>query len=124
MQDYPIEISVKVQYMEEQSLPDEDRYVFAYTIRIDNKSEAMVKLLSRHWLITDAEGKVQEVRGSGVIGQQPSLAPGESFSYTSGAILETPVGSMYGSYQMKAENGELFDAEIIPFSLAKPDLIH
>jgi len=123
-QKYNIAVNVRVQYIKEQSLPQDKRFVFAYTINILNKGSEEVKLLSRHWLITDADGKVQEVRGPGVVGQHPQLKPGEDFTYTSGAVLETPVGSMQGSYQMKAHDGTLFDAEINPFSLADPELLH
>ncbi len=121
---YHISVSVMARYIPEQSDPDNQRYVFAYTINILNKGTIRAKLLSRHWLITDADGKVQEVRGPGVVGEHPDLAPGESFTYTSGAIIETPVGSMQGSYQMQAADGVLFDAEISPFSLSDPSLLH
>jgi ApaG protein len=121
---YNIAVNVSVQYIKEQSLPANDRYVFAYTINILNRGTVAVKLLSRHWLITDAEGKVQEVRGSGVVGEHPDLKPGEDFTYTSGAIIETPVGSMQGSYQMQAGDGTTFDAEIAAFSLAQPNILH
>jgi len=121
---YNIAVNVSVQYIKEQSLPEEHRYVFAYTINILNKGNIGVKLISRHWLITDAEGKVQEVRGSGVVGEHPKLKPSEDYTYSSGAIIETPVGSMQGSYQMQAEDGTLFDAEIAAFSLAQPNILH
>jgi len=119
-----IEIGVKTRYVADESEPDSLRYVFAYTITITNNSEEPAKLLRRHWIITDANGKVQEVKGDGVIGKQPDLLPGEHFTYTSGAVLETPVGSMEGSYQMKANNGDLFDAPIDAFSLHKPQMLH
>ncbi len=121
---YNIAVNVSVQYIKEQSLPESNRYVFAYTINILNRGNVAVKLLSRHWLITDAEGKVQEVRGPGVVGEHPDLKPGEDFTYTSGAIIETPVGSMQGSYQMQAVDGTSFDAEIAAFSLAQPNILH
>lgn len=121
---YDIAVNVRVQYIKEQSIPENNRYVFAYTINILNKGDVEVKLVSRHWLITDAEGKSQEVRGSGVVGQNPELKPGEDFTYTSGTVIETPVGSMQGSYQMEAVDGTLFDAEIGAFSLANPALLH
>ncbi len=121
---YKIAVNVSVQYIKEQSVPENSQFVFAYTINILNRGTIDVKLLSRHWLITDAEGKVQEVRGPGVVGKHPDLKPGEDFTYTSGAIIETPVGSMQGSYQMQAEDGILFDAEIAPFSLAQPNILH
>ena len=121
---YDVSVNVSVKYIKEQSVPDDKRYVFAYTINILNNGNIRVKLLSRHWLITDADGKVQEVRGPGVVGKHPDLKPGEDFTYTSGTVIETPVGSMQGSYQMEASDGTVFDAEISPFSLANPDLIH
>ena len=110
--DFEISIEVATDYVGDQSEPDVGRYVFAYTITISNKGNVPAKLLSRHWLITDANGKVQEVRGDGVVGEQPHLNPGEKFRYSSGAVLETPVGAMQGSYRMKADNGISFDAPI------------
>lgn len=107
-----------------ESNPDSNRYVFAYTITIENRGDVGARLLSRHWLITDAEGHRQEVRGEGVVGEQPYLGPGERFRYTSGAILETPVGAMEGSYQMQADDGTAFEAPVPPFSLAMPGLKH
>ena len=98
--------------------------MFAYTIRISNAGPEPVRLLQRHWIITDANGQVQEVRGEGVVGEQPRLAPGQAFEYTSGAVLATPVGSMRGSYQMIDENGEKFDATIPPFTLSVPRMIN
>jgi len=121
---YNIAIDVSVQYVSEQSNPDQNRYVFAYTINILNKGTIDAQLLSRHWLITDAEGKTQEVRGPGVVGEHPHLKPGDDFTYTSGTVIETPVGSMQGSYQMKAGDGTVFNAEIDPFSLAQPNILH
>jgi len=121
---YDIAIDVSVQYVSEQSNPEQKRYVFAYTINILNKGNIDAQLLSRHWLITDAEGKTQEVRGPGVVGEHPHLKPGDDFTYTSGTVIETPVGSMQGSYQMKAGDGTLFNAEIEPFSLAQPNMLH
>lgn len=121
---YHIDIKISVQYIEAQSVPEKNQFVFAYTINILNRGILSAKLLSRHWLITNAEGKVQEVRGSGVVGENPRLKPGDDFAYTSGVILETPVGSMQGSYQMEAEDGMLFDVEIAPFSLAQPNILH
>lgn len=120
------EISIKVatDYVDDQSEPDVDRYVFAYTITIANQGNVPAKLLSRHWVITDANGKIQEVSGDGVVGEQPHLNPGEKFSYSSGAVLETPVGAMQGSYRMEADNGTSFDAPIPPFTLAVPGLLH
>ena len=119
------EIGIKVDtaYVDEQSRPDDDRYVFAYTITIRNNGEHAATLRSRHWIITDANGKVQEVHGDGVVGEQPFLRPGEEFRYSSGAILETPVGAMQGMYTMEAEDGGNFDAPIAPFTLAVPGLL-
>ena len=119
-----ITIDVDTRYLEDQSDPEERRFVFAYTITIRNRGAVPAKLLTRHWYITDANGKVQEVRGEGVVGEQPHLMPGQGFRYTSGAVLETPVGSMHGSYQMLADNGERFDAKIPAFTLAIPGTIH
>ncbi len=122
---YNIEISVQSQYLDTQSTPENNRYVFAYNVTIINKGKVPARLLSRHWVITDAEGKVQEVRGSGVIGEHPYLKPGENFNYSSGSIIETPIGSMHGSYQMRADDGTEFDAEINPFSLhSNPQSLH
>lgn len=122
--EYRIQINVETAYIEGQSTPEQNRYVFAYTITIRNSGSVAAKLLTRHWLITDANGKVQEVRGEGVVGEQPHLRPGESFQYTSGTMIETPVGSMRGSYQMLADDGTRFDAEIRPFSLSVPRTLH
>jgi ApaG protein len=119
-----ISVSVETSYIADQSDPDGRRYVFAYTITIRNEGNEPARLLRRHWIITDANGKVQEVRGDGVVGEQPYLAPGEGFRYTSGAVLETPVGTMQGSYQMVDDDGESFDAPIAPFRLAVPGLLH
>jgi len=119
-----ISIEVATDYVDDQSEPDVDRYVFAYTITIANQGNVPAKLLSRHWVITDANGKIQEVSGDGVVGEQPHLNPGEKFSYSSGAVLETPVGAMQGSYRMEADNGTSFDAPIPPFTLAVPGLLH
>jgi ApaG protein len=121
---YRIKVDAIAQYVAEQSDPEEDRYVFAYRIVISNYGTLPAQLLSRHWIITDGEGKVQEVKGSGVVGEQPNLGPGESFEYTSGSVLETPVGTMHGSYQMVAADGHRFDAEIPPFSLAMPSMLN
>ena len=119
-----ISIEVATDYVDEQSEPEDDRYVFAYTITIANRGDVPAKLLSRHWVITDANGKVQEVSGDGVVGEQPHLNPGESFRYSSGAVLETPVGAMQGNYRMEADNGTSFDAPIPPFTLAVPGVLH
>ena len=119
-----IRIQVRTDYVDEQSEPESDRYVFAYTITISNSGNVAAKLLSRHWVITDANGKVQEVSGDGVVGEQPHLQPGEEFRYSSGAVLETPVGSMQGLYRMRADDGVGFDAPIAPFTLAVPGMLH
>jgi ApaG protein len=113
-------VDVKTNYVESQSAPEQNLFVFVYSIRIRNTGSTAARLLNRHWIITDANGKVQEVVGEGVVGEQPLLQPGEDFQYTSGTTLETPVGSMQGSYQMRAENGDHFDAPIAPFTLAIP----
>lgn len=121
---YAIQVSVETEYLADQSAPDEQRYAFAYTITIQNAGDIPAKLLTRHWLITDAEGNVQEVRGDGVVGEKPHIKPGKGFRYTSGAVLDTPVGTMHGSYQMLADDGTRFDAEIAPFRLAVPGVLH
>jgi len=120
----PIAIDVETAYLAEQSEPRENRYVFAYTITIRNQGSTPARLVTRHWLITDANGKVQEVRGDGVVGEQPYLKPGQGFRYSSGAVLETPVGSMHGSYQMRRDDGMQFDAPIRPFRLAIPGVLN
>jgi ApaG protein len=119
-----ISIDVETTYLDDQSEPREQRYVFAYTITIRNEGEVPAKLMTRHWIITDANGRVQEVRGDGVVGEQPYLKPGQGFRYSSGAVLETPVGTMQGSYQMIADDGAQFDAPIPAFRLAKPGMLH
>jgi len=119
-----IRIEVVSNYLEDQSSPPEGRFVFAYTITIRNEGVVPARLLTRHWVITDANGKVQEVVGEGVVGEQPHLLPGQGFKYSSGAILETPVGAMQGSYRMVADDGEHFDAPIAPFTLAMPGLLN
>lgn len=119
-----IKIDVLTEYIDSQSDPDERRYAFAYTITILNEGAVSAKLISRHWIITDSDGKVQEVRGKGVVGEQPLLEPGQGFRYSSGAIIETPIGTMQGSYQMQAEDGVEFDAPIAAFRLAKPGMLH
>lgn len=119
-----IEVDVETTYIEEQSSPDLNRYVFAYTITIRNEGDAAAKLLTRHWIINDANGNVQEVHGEGVVGEQPYLKPGESFQYTSGTVIETPVGSMEGSYQMLSEDGKPFNAAIPAFTLSLPNKLH
>lgn len=121
---YRIDIKVETQYIPEQSQPEYQRYFFAYTITIKNTGKIAAQLLSRKWLITDANGKIQEVQGKGVVGEQPYLKPGEHFCYTSGAMLETPVGSMQGSYQMRADDNTFFDAPIPIFTLAWKAVLH
>jgi ApaG protein len=110
--------------VEEHSEPDEDRYVFAYTVTLVNRGSVSAKLVSRHWTITDAEDHIEEVEGEGVVGEQPTLKPGEGFRYTSGAVIETPVGTMHGSYQMVAEDGQAFEANIPRFVLSAPRTLH
>ena len=119
-----IEVGVQTTYIDDQSDPDADRYVFAYTITISNTGKTPAKLINRHWLITDSNGKVQEVRGEGVVGEQPHLKPGEVFRYTSGTVLETPVGTMEGEYEMLADDGREFKAPIDRFSLSVPRVLH
>ena len=121
---YRIEIKPVPQFIPEQSDPDDSRYVFAYTITISNLGELPAQLVARHWIITDANNEVQEVRGLGVIGNQPLLKPGESFEYSSGCSLATPVGTMKGTYQMVGEDGTRFEAEIPEFVLAIPRVLH
>jgi ApaG protein len=119
-----IQVDVRTHYIEEQSSPEHNRYVFAYTVTIQNQGSRPAKLLTRHWVITDANGNVQEVHGEGVVGEQPYLQPGESFEYTSGTVLETPFGTMEGSYQMITDDSTPFDAEIPAFTLSLPHTLH
>ena len=119
-----IDVTVRCEYRADSSEPAASRYAFAYHITISNRSNEHAQLISRHWIITDAHDTVQEVRGLGVVGKQPLLKPGESFQYTSGSALSTPVGTMKGSYQMVAEDGTHFDAEIPEFTLAMPRVLH
>jgi ApaG protein len=119
-----IHITVTPRYLQEQSVPESNQFVFAYTVHMENRGEVAARLLTRHWIITDAEGKTEEVRGPGVVGEHPHLQPGDSYEYTSGAILKTPVGSMMGSYQMRDDNGELFDATIPVFTLSAEVVFH
>ncbi len=121
---HAIRVDVETNFVDEQSDPRERRFVFAYTITIRNEGQVPARLLTRHWIITDANGKVQEVRGDGVVGEQPYLKPGQGFRYSSGAIIETPVGAMQGSYQMVGDDGQHFDAPIAPFTLAMPGVLH
>ena len=121
---YRIIVKVATAFVEGQSDAAQNRFVFAYTMTIHNAGSIPAKLLTRHWIITDANGRVQEVRGEGVVGEQPHLRPGEGFQYTSGTMLETPVGTMRGSYQMLADDGVEFDAEIDAFTLSIPRVLH
>ena len=121
---YAIEVAVEPRFLDDQSEPDAGRYVFAYTIRIRNRGSVAARLLARHWEITDGNGRVEEVHGDGVVGEQPRLEPGEQFTYTSGATLPTAVGTMEGSYDMVGDDGTRFDAPIPPFTLAAPRTLH
>ena len=121
--EYRIRVDVETSYLDEQSDPHQDRYVFAYTITVRNEGQVPARLMTRHWVLTDANGKVEEVHGDGVVGEQPYLKPGQGFRYSSGAVIETPVGTMQGSYQMLADDGSQFDAPIQPFRLAMPGIL-
>ena len=121
---YQIDVQPMPQYIPDQSDPDNGRYVFSYTVTIKNIGKIGAQLVSRHWIITDGNNEIQEVRGLGVVGKQPLLQPGESFEYTSGSVLTTPIGTMKGSYQMVAEDGTHFSAEIPEFVLASPRALH
>ena len=121
---HDIQISVAARFLDEHSAPQDRRFAFAYTITIRNEGSVPAQLVSRHWVITHGNGKVEEVRGPGVVGEQPHLDPGQAFEYTSGAIIETPVGTMQGSYQMLADDGTAFDALIPRFTLSVPRTLH
>lgn len=121
---YRIQVYVETEYLEDQSDEDNQRWVFAYHIRILNQGDMTARLLTRHWVITDGEERTREVHGEGVVGEQPSIAPGQEYQYSSGAVLETEVGTMHGSYQMLAEDGTCFDADIPAFTLAVPRALH
>ncbi|GLH40241.1 Co2+/Mg2+ efflux protein ApaG [Pseudomonas moraviensis] len=121
---YQVDVSVVTHYLADQSQPEHDRFAFAYTITVQNNGEIAAKLLSRHWVITDGNGHVEEVRGEGVVGQKPLIAAGESHTYTSGTVMITKVGTMQGTYQMLADDGKHFDAVIKPFRLAVPGALH
>jgi ApaG protein len=121
---YEIDISIRTAYLPDQSSEDEERHVFAYTITIENNGSVATQLISRHWIIDNGDGSVQEVRGLGVVGEQPLLRPGDSFEYTSGTVISSTVGSMKGSYQMAAEDGFHFDVSIPEFILSVPRVIH
>lgn len=122
--DYQFKIEVATRYMEDDSNPDAGRFVFAYTITILNEGELPATLVTRHWVITHGNGKQQEVRGDGVVGEQPRIKPGEGYQYTSGTVLETPMGTMGGSYQMVTDGGDEFDASIPEFLLSTPRTLH
>lgn len=124
MAKYEFQVSVRPQYLPDHSDPDENRFVFAYTVTVRNTGDITAKLLSRHWIITNAEGRVENVRGDGVVGEQPVLQPGEAFEYTSGCPLETPVGSMRGTYYCVAEDGTRFETDIPEFVLSVPSRLH
>ena len=121
---HDIAVSVQTEFLDDQSKPLDNRYVFSYTITLHNRGSVAARLLSRHWLITDGNGDVREVRGEGVVGEQPHMNPGEGYEYTSGAVLETSVGTMQGSYQMVADDGTRFDADIPSFVLSIPRTLH
>ena len=121
---FNIRIKVTTNYLKEQSAPNENRFVFSYTINIKNLGNNSAKLISRQWIITDSNGNIQEVNGDGVVGQQPNINPGEEFTYTSGTIIKTPVGTMEGRYFMEDINNKRFEALIAPFTLAVPGLIN
>ncbi|MBS0288839.1 MAG: Co2+/Mg2+ efflux protein ApaG [Proteobacteria bacterium] len=122
--DNHIGVTAQTQYLREHSDPSQNRYAFGYAITISNHGTQAARLLTRHWIITDANGHVQEVHGEGVIGEQPLILPGQSYRYSSGAILSTPVGSMHGTYTMLSHTGNYFDAIIPPFRLALPELVN
>ena len=121
---YKVDIDVSTEFIEEESNYDNDRYFFAYTIKITNSGKVNVQLISRHWIVLDANNKQQEIKGLGVVGEQPVIAPNSNFQYSSGTIIETPVGTMHGTYQMVADNGYEFDAEIPMFSLNIPKVLN
>jgi len=121
---YQFSVDVVPRFLPEQSERDEGRFLFAYTVTIRNTGEVAAQLLSRHWIITDADGQIEEVRGPGVVGEQPLLQPGQAFQYTSGCPLPTPVGSMHGSYQCIAEDGTAFEVPIPEFVLSAPRALH
>jgi ApaG protein len=121
---YQIDVSVVTRFLSEQSQPEQQRFAFAYTVTVRNNGRVPARLLSRHWVITDGDGKVEEVRGAGVVGQQPLIAAGESHTYSSGTVMKTQVGNMQGSYEMLADDGERFNAVIAPFRLAVPGALH
>jgi ApaG protein len=121
---YTIDVQVETRFVPDQSKPHDNRYVFAYTVTLHNAGDVPARLLTRHWVITDANGKVEEVRGEGVVGDQPWMRPGDRYQYSSGAVLDTAVGTMQGSYQMLADDGTRFDAPVAPFTLSIPRTLH
>ena len=121
---YEMDVKVRTEYLSDQSDEAQNRYVFAYTITITNTGNIAAQLISRHWIISDASNQVQEVRGLGVVGEQPLLKPGEQFEYTSGTVIATPVGTMHGTYQIAAEDGTKFEAPIPEFTLSMPRVLH
>ena len=121
---YEIDIEVETSYMADHSEPEKDRDVFAYTITLVNRGSTSAKLLTRRWIITDADNRIEEVEGEGVVGEQPTLKPGEGFRYTSGTVVETPVATMHGTYKMLAEDGSTFDTDIPQFVLSAPRVLH
>lgn len=122
--DYNVTVQVKTDFLEQHSNPDENAFAFSYLITLCNKGEVAAKLIARHWIITDGNGVKKEVHGKGVVGEHPHLQPGETYSYTSGAIIQTPVGTMEGTYQMQADDGTRFESVIKPFRLAIAQLVH
>lgn len=122
--EFPVRVEVTTRYIPDHSVPDDQRFVFAYDIIVRNEGEEPVQLLTRHWIITDGDGKTQEVRGEGVVGEQPVIPPGTEYRYTSGTLLNTEVGSMQGSFGMQTEDGVEFSAPIAPFTLAQPGALH
>ncbi|MEX3774200.1 Co2+/Mg2+ efflux protein ApaG [Pseudomonas sp. MYb118] len=121
---YQVDVSVVTRYLADQSQPEQNRFAFAYTITVQNNGELAAKLLSRHWVITDGDGHVEEVRGAGVVGLQPLIQSGDNHTYSSGTVMTTKVGTMQGTYQMIADDGKQFDAIIAPFRLAVPGALH
>jgi ApaG protein len=121
---YTIDVQVETRFVPDQSKPHDNRYVFAYTVTLRNAGDVPARLLTRHWVITDANGKVEEVRGEGVVGDQPWMRPGDRYQYSSGAVLDTAVGTMRGSYQMLADDGTRFEAPIPSFTLSIPRTLH
>lgn len=121
---YRINVHVETRFLDDQSVPADNRFVFAYTITLQNQGDMAARLVTRHWIITHGNGKVEEVRGDGVVGEQPWMRPGDGFEYTSGAVLETAVGTMRGSYQMVADDGTRFEAAIPEFTLSVPRTLH